>query len=695
MTAEFLPALEGVFSWLLEASWQASVLVAFVLILQTAFRRWLNPRWRHALWLLVILRLALPFMPESTLSLFQFTPRPPPALTQSVTEPIFSPAEIQASPSAPVNISTPRHPFSLFTILALAWLTGALSFLGVTWMVNHRFAVHVKKSPPINDPHLLNLAAAASAEFHFRRPLRMIESTQVRSPAVVGLFHPTLILPESVRSRFSDVELRFIFLHELAHLKRGDLVAQSIVAILQILHWFNPVLWFAFRRMRADREPATDALVLSRTGEAQREPYGQVLIKLLEHYHQRHSLPTLVGILEDKDQFKRRFLLIRKFTRGAYGWSFLGVLLVTILAVAGLTAEKQTGPELIYKVNGTAISLSRESQERIEQELKGIVESLNFTSDEHPDWFPILARKSPQQIKSAGSYLYLRYPDEKSFVTYARSGIVKAQEIYLGFEDSVDPTAGSYPGEPGGLCLVNTQGHIIYFSKESGMLLIKLGLDPDIYPHLAPGLKKTLAMAKESREAAAKSTADLDSIPILDFQVSGEKFQLSQGAREEISQLVNEMLIMRYINGVPDEAFDFQTVPDTTLQDLQEGGSFLHLTWAKEEVFPVGAHDSFKTKEVWIGLKDSVGSYPGYPGGIMVETTDGKPPFNLMFGSKSLLVGIGQNPEIYPHLSREMKRTVDESLGDFQAYKNGQPKKIPPGIPSTSRRLLRCKRAMS
>ncbi len=63
---------------------------------------------------------------------------------------------------------------------------------------------------------------------------------------------------------------------------------------------------------------------LSRTGEAEKERYGLMLIKLLEHFNQRHSLPTLVGILEDKDQFKRRFLLIGRFTRGAYAWSLLG-----------------------------------------------------------------------------------------------------------------------------------------------------------------------------------------------------------------------------------------------------------------------------------------------------------------------------------------------------------------------------------
>jgi beta-lactamase regulating signal transducer with metallopeptidase domain len=340
MIEAFLRGLESIFAWLIEASWQASVLVALVLLLHLILRGRLNPRWHHALWLLVIARLLLPFLPESAFSVFQFAPSPPPVVTETVTEPIFNalPVPMAGTPLLPAPPAA--YPFSAFTVLALVWLAGALALLILTWQVNRRFARHVVAAPLVTNPRLLKLAETAQQELGLHRRLRIIESAQVQSPAIMGLFRPTLILPKDVRARFEDDELRFIFLHEFAHLKRGDLFLQWLVALLQILHWFNPALWYAFRRMRADREPATDALVLSCTGEAYKESYGQVLVKLLEHYHQRHSLPTLVGILEDKDQFKRRFSLIAKFTRGAYGWSLLGVLLIAALGAICLTKAK-------------------------------------------------------------------------------------------------------------------------------------------------------------------------------------------------------------------------------------------------------------------------------------------------------------------------------------------------------------------
>jgi beta-lactamase regulating signal transducer with metallopeptidase domain len=301
----------------------------------------LNPRWRYALWLLVLLRLVLPALPESTLSIFQFTPPTPALLEDSITQRIFIPSTSLPAPTFHADIAPEAPPFTFYS--PRHHLASRCHF-PLDFNLDHQSPLRATghKSPAISDPELCKLFAEAKAELGIQRTIHLIENSHVQSPAIMGLFQPTLLLPADVRQKFDATELRFIFLHDLAHLKRGDVIVQGLIALLQILHWFNPVLWFAFRRMRIDREPATDALVLSRTGEAEKERYGLMLIKLLEHFNQRHSLPTLVGILEDKDQFKRRFSLIAKFTRGAYGWSVLGVLLIGILSVACLTKSKAT-----------------------------------------------------------------------------------------------------------------------------------------------------------------------------------------------------------------------------------------------------------------------------------------------------------------------------------------------------------------
>ncbi|MBI2948866.1 MAG: M56 family metallopeptidase [Verrucomicrobia bacterium] len=154
---------------------------------------------------------------------------------------------------------------------------------------------------------------------NLRTPLTVIETPEVKSPALYGFVRPRLVLPQGTLAAFTRQELHYIFLHELAHVKRCDMAVNWLISGLRVLHWFNPILWFGFRRMAADREVAADALALSRAPDGDPQPYGQTIIKLLESFTRPAVLPGLVGILEDKQQMKRRIAMIansKKLRRG-------------------------------------------------------------------------------------------------------------------------------------------------------------------------------------------------------------------------------------------------------------------------------------------------------------------------------------------------------------------------------------------
>ena len=123
----------------------------------------------------------------------------------------------------------------------------------------------------------------------------LLESCAVGSPALHGLFRPRLLLPVGFAANFSTVELRFVFLHELAHLKRRDLLMNWAVVLLQVMHWFNPLVWFGFARWRADRELACDAMALEAAGEGQNKEYGRTILRLLDHFSRPMATPSGVG----------------------------------------------------------------------------------------------------------------------------------------------------------------------------------------------------------------------------------------------------------------------------------------------------------------------------------------------------------------------------------------------------------------
>jgi len=145
-----------------------------------------------------------------------------------------------------------------------------------------RLARRFAHLPPLTDPAVLAVLADCRRLLGVRARLVVVESGDVSSPALQGLIRPQLLLPKKFAGNFSLRELRHIFLHELAHVKRRDLWLNWLVALLQVAHWFNPLVWIAFTRWRADRELACDALALEAAGAGHNKEYGQTILRLLE-----------------------------------------------------------------------------------------------------------------------------------------------------------------------------------------------------------------------------------------------------------------------------------------------------------------------------------------------------------------------------------------------------------------------------
>ena len=326
------PLLEKCVNGLLNHSLQAGVLVLLVLFVQFVCKRQLASRWRFALWWIVLLRLALPVNPPSAISLFNlFQPTvgvegpryyPPPVTPKIQTAPSATispetktavtenqtamaplvPIERPQISSASVAVHTlaapaiPHHSLDfddcILPGLAALWAAGALALSGCVVIQLLRFRKKLSGAQVSSDSTLLELLRDCSRELKVSRKIELVETEAVTSPALCGLFKIRLLLPRGLAEKFSARELRHIFLHELAHVQRGDLWLNWLVTALQIVHWFNPLVWLGFARLRADRELACDELALVRAGESEGISYGQTIIKLLEGLGRPATIPT-------------------------------------------------------------------------------------------------------------------------------------------------------------------------------------------------------------------------------------------------------------------------------------------------------------------------------------------------------------------------------------------------------------------
>ncbi len=156
----------------------------------------------------------------------------------------------------------------------MIWGAGVLAL--ALHVIGSSISLHrqVRRASRIRDRGVLSLLEACAEEMGVRCVPALAESAAISTPALCGLFRPRLLLPSDFSETFSAAELRFVFLHELAHLRRHDLPLNWFMTGLQILHWFNPLVWYGFARWRVDREIACDAAALETSGARNNRAYG-------------------------------------------------------------------------------------------------------------------------------------------------------------------------------------------------------------------------------------------------------------------------------------------------------------------------------------------------------------------------------------------------------------------------------------
>lgn len=349
--------------WMSQSTLQAGVLICLILLVRHVAGKRLPARWHYALWLLVCLRILAPWAPESQLSLHQILPDlslnapvelaggptqlgvkgEPPTAPVSSHDPSpngseeldIRPAQT-AEPASPASAHDPMQVW-LFWGLGTLWLLGALLLAGRMIWDHQRLWQIVRRERMLTERSVLELIEDCRERLGMSTMVCVVSTRAIKSPALFGFIRPRLLLPQGLTQSFSRHQLRHVFLHELAHLRRHDIAVNWIVAVCQILHWFNPLVWIGFHLMRADREMACDHVALSHLQPTQSKHYGLTIIRLLEHHAHKHRLASLASISQDPSQLKRRIRTIAQFRSYAERLQIGPILIMVLLTIMGLT----------------------------------------------------------------------------------------------------------------------------------------------------------------------------------------------------------------------------------------------------------------------------------------------------------------------------------------------------------------------
>jgi beta-lactamase regulating signal transducer with metallopeptidase domain len=357
--------------WQWAMFWQTAILVALVALIDRLVRKWAWPQLRYALWLLILVKLILPPTLTSPVSVTSTVPAlarqamtteraapvataPPtgevgPAVEANANITSITPASassqaaVEPRPASPTPVATA---LSWRVYLMALWLLGVLA-LGIGLMIHlRRLASARRDERPDDVPDWFDKTLVqAASEIGLHRLPRVVFSAKVCCPAVFGLFRPVLLIPADQVAALTRSEARHILLHELAHIKRGDLLTHSVYMALATLYWFNPLLWLIRKHVQNLRELCCDATVARRLRE-ETGAYRDTLLATGRALLARPLDPGLglLGLFEDANWLSVRLHWLSKRT-WRYPWlrralvaTVVALMLCCVLPMASLHA---------------------------------------------------------------------------------------------------------------------------------------------------------------------------------------------------------------------------------------------------------------------------------------------------------------------------------------------------------------------
>lgn len=284
--------------------------------------------------------------------------------------------------------------WGLGVILCLAWfVSGYLRFAGLLR----------NTGKPID-----NASIAVLSEFPESSRVRLLSSEYIKTPLLIGIFRPTMIIP---LKQYDEAQLRDILLHEFTHYRRRDLLYKWFAMLVTSLHWFNPLMIVVRREINRACELSCDEAVIKGLSLPERQHYGETLLTIAAP----EALPTSIlatTMCEEKAELKERLVSIMSFKKSSVSALALSLVLLILLtacaSVDGIgraaTPQPETSaPPIVLTGKEKAISLV---ELLVNKEFKAVQDmctspSDGFYTEEH------LENIWEELVKSRGDYVGL------------------------------------------------------------------------------------------------------------------------------------------------------------------------------------------------------------------------------------------------------------------------------------------------
>lgn len=304
--------MEAVFSQILNMTLTGSLAIVLVMLVRHFLRR--QPKiFSYALWAVVLFRLLCPVSLTAPVSVVEVLQPEVETATQTVSRVTYIPASRPVVSEEGEHIPVAAKNGNGTTMAAWIWAAG----VGV--MVLYSLIDYSRLQR--------RLAEAVCWKEN------IFLSDHAPTPFVLGLLHHRIYLPTDI----PEAERKLILAHERHHIHRGDPVWKLLAFAALCLHWFNPLVWVAFRLVGQDMEMSCDEAVLRQLGSGVRGDYATALLRLATRKNVIGGTPLAFG----EGDTKGRVQNMAKWKKPRLWVSLLcGVLCVAVLVACGVNPEE-------------------------------------------------------------------------------------------------------------------------------------------------------------------------------------------------------------------------------------------------------------------------------------------------------------------------------------------------------------------
>ena len=328
--------MNAVLKIFLSMSVSGSLLIQALLLGKRFWKDKISRQWQYYIWLVVVLRLLLPFGPEAGLmgkayqavdqAIFRTALLPP---QQQSSHNGFIPVVGAEQHNETVNSPSDNAAARLFHDIGtlpinhvwLVWLVAALGLLIRKITIYQSFMQYIKAGlTPVSDIGRLDKLFISAEHSGIKKPIELCVNPLVSSPLLIGFFHPCIVLPNA---DIPERDFQCSVLHELTHYKRRDMFYKWLVQVTVCLHWFNPLVHLMSREITKACEFSCDEAVLAKMGGSSAQDYGKTLLNAMAAVGKYKENLGAVTLSENKQLLKERINAIMNFKKKSMAIRFL------------------------------------------------------------------------------------------------------------------------------------------------------------------------------------------------------------------------------------------------------------------------------------------------------------------------------------------------------------------------------------